>query len=81
MCRELGFGEGPEDFVQDVDKARVVGAFVRAMTGAQGLIVPSMVFLDSYKMNWNLVLFLDKLVPDQRAFILSATPDGEFAVT
>jgi len=80
VCRELGFGEGPEVFVQDVDKARVVGAFVRRVTGAQGLIVPSMAFLDSYTMNWNLVLFLEKLVPDQRAFILSGTPDGGFAV-
>jgi RES domain-containing protein len=81
VCRELGFGIDPESLVRDMERARVVGAFSRAMTRAQGLIVPSMAFIDSYKINYCLVVFVEKLMPNLHSFITSATPDGEFSIT
>ncbi|HVC31169.1 MAG TPA: RES family NAD+ phosphorylase [Steroidobacteraceae bacterium] len=56
--------------------ARATADYVRQMTPAQALLVPSMVFLDD-PTRWALVLFLEKLPADPHAF-LSAEADRIF---
>ena len=48
--------------------ARATAHFVRRTTPAQGLLVPSVAFLDDPS-RWNLVLFLDKLPADTSSFM------------
>jgi RES domain-containing protein len=73
----LSLENAPSCFL-DVDIARSVAVFVRRTTRAQAIQVPSMAFLDSPEQRWNLVLFLEKLLPDPSHFIPSVTPWGGF---
>ena len=50
--------------------ARATAAYIRQMTRAQALLVPSMAFLDEHE-RWVLVLFLEKLPADPRAFLVA----------
>ena len=52
----------------DKKRSRAVGAYLRHVTQAKGLLVPAMTALDDPE-KWNLVLFLDKLPADPRAFL------------
>lgn len=56
--------------------ARATANFVRRTSTAEGLIVPSMAFLDD-PVRWNLVLFLERLPNDLTTFITVAF-DGTF---
>jgi RES domain-containing protein len=58
--------------------ARATATFVRRTSPAEGLLVPSMAFLDDAT-RWNLVLFLEKLPSDLATFI-TAEYAGTFRV-
>jgi RES domain-containing protein len=68
----LSIENAPHCFT-DLAFARATAQFIRSTTPAQALFVPSMCFLDDLT-RWCLVLFLDKLPPDPRAYIPSVTP-------
>lgn len=55
--------------------ARATARYVRYTTQAQGLLAPSVAFLDQLD-RWALVLFLEKLPADPRAFIPVAKEVG-----
>jgi RES domain-containing protein len=59
----------------DVAIARATATFVRRTTVAQGLLVPSVAFLDQLD-RWRLVAFLEKLPADPTAFISAVTSCG-----
>ena len=73
VWRELSLENAPHAFL-DRDLARATANFVRASTPAQGLLVPSIGFLDQLD-RWCLVLFLEKL-PDPSAFNSAVSPCG-----
>ncbi len=54
---------------------RATARYVRDTTRATGMFVPSVAFLDQLD-RWCLVLFLDKLPSDPRAYITSVTQVG-----
>jgi RES domain-containing protein len=66
----IGLHGGARRFL-DIAVARATAHFVRRTTSAEGLLVPSVAFLDEPS-RWNLVLFLDKLPADLSTF-MSAT--------
>jgi len=78
VCGELGLD--PMTLMQDRPKARALAQFVRTLTEAQALLVPSMAFLDEMARHWNIVVFLEKLAPDPRACISAPTADGRFEI-
>ena len=51
----------------DKSRSRAVGAYLRHVTDARGLIAPAMAALDDPE-RWNLVVFLEKLPGDPRSF-------------
>ena len=73
VCRAFSLEDAPLCFL-DRELARAVATFIRVSTTAQGMLVPSVSFLDQPD-RWCLVIFLDKL-PDPRTFISSVTPCG-----
>ena len=79
LCMVLGLTDAPFCFV-DKELCRATARRLRAGTGAQALIVPSLGMLDRTDA-WTLVLFVDKLpsFPDQ--FVTSMTMDGAFGIT
>ncbi len=66
----IGLHGGPRRFL-DRDVARGTAFFLRRTTPAEGLLVPSVAFLDDAS-RWNLVVFLDKLPADVSSY-MSAT--------
>lgn len=70
---ELSLENAPFCFL-DIKIARATANFIRASTDAQGILVPSIGFLDQLE-RWCLVLFLEKL-PDPKEFITAVTPKG-----
>ena len=74
VCQALSIDEAPNCFL-DRGFARATAHFVRRTTEAQGLILPSMGFLDDLE-RWCLTVFLEKLPPDPVSFIASVTPCG-----
>ena len=62
----------------DIAYARATANFVRRTGPAEGMLVPSMAFLDD-PARWNLVLFLEKLPRDLATFI-AVSLDGAFRV-
>ena len=74
---ELSPANAPFCFL-DTDVARSAAAYVRVLTRAQAMLVPSMAFLDDLS-RWSLVVFLEKLPADPRAW-LSAEPDEVFGL-
>lgn len=71
---ELSLTEAPYCFL-DSAIARAAAQFIRRTTPAQGILVPSMAFLDQ-PYRWVLVLFLEKLPPDPGRFLHSVEPAG-----
>ena len=70
---ELSLGNAPHCFLK-IDVARATAGFIRKTTSAQGMLVPSMGFLDKLD-RWCLVVFLEKLA-DPKSFISSVTDKG-----
>jgi len=60
----------------NVQVARATATFLRRTTAAQGLLVPSMAFLDN-PARWNVVLFLEKL-PADLGQVITVQPEGLF---
>ena len=75
--RALGLHGNLREFL-DIAYARATANFVRRTSSVQGLLVPSMAFLDEPG-RWNLVLFLERLPADLSTFI-TVTYDGTFRV-
>lgn len=65
---DLSLRNAPHCFL-DLAISQTVGTYLRRITSAQALLVPSVAMLDRLD-RWNLVLFLDKLARDPREFIL-----------
>jgi RES domain-containing protein len=63
----IGLHGGPRRFL-DRAVARATGRFLRQTTSAEGIVVPSVAFLDD-PTRWNLILFLDKLPADVSRFM------------
>ena len=63
----MGLHGGPRRFL-DRAVARATGRFLRQTTSAEGIVVPSVAFLDD-PTRWNLILFLDKLPADVSTFM------------
>ncbi len=59
--------------------ARATARYVRYTTQAQGLLVPSVAFLDDSS-RWVMALFLDALPSEVEQFIWSVEPAGTFRV-
>jgi hypothetical protein len=78
ICVALHLIDAPICF-QDPTVARATAHFLRAATPTQALLVPSMGFLDQLT-RWNLVLFLEKLPPDPRAFLTEVERVGMLAL-
>jgi RES domain-containing protein len=76
--RELSLRGAPACFL-DRAVARATAEYLRRTTGAQGLFVPSIAFLDD-PTRWLLVLFLDKLPPEPEAFVRAVVSEGTFRV-
>lgn len=70
---EISLDNAPSCFA-DIGIARATANFIRSTTAAQGLVVPSLGFLDDLD-RWCLVLFLDKL-PEPGRFVASVAPRG-----
>jgi RES domain-containing protein len=77
-CRELSLAKAPECFLEK-SVARATAHFIRNTTPAEGLLVPSIAFLDDLK-KWCLVLFLEKLPKDRRKFLTGAKVEGTFKI-
>jgi len=69
----LGLHGGAQRFL-DIQVARATATFIRRTTAAQGLLVPSMAFLDNAA-RWNLALCLEKL-PSDLGQVITARPEG-----
>jgi RES domain-containing protein len=78
VCRALSITDAPLRFLHK-SAARATAQFIRELTPAEALFVPSAAFLDRPEA-WVLVVFLEKLPKDPKAFISAVTPDGVFAV-
>ena len=72
----LSIENAPQCFL-DKRIAQVVARYLRLVTRTQGIIVPSMVFLDDLD-RWTGVLFLEKLPGDPRAFVTTVEDAGVF---
>lgn len=75
----LALDHSPYCFL-DVNIARATAHFLRQTTPACALIAPSMALLDQPD-QWIMMLFLEKLPADPRAFITAVRPDGLFSLT
>ncbi len=76
VCAALALTNAPYCFL-DRDIARATARFVRRTTPAQALLVPSVALFDQPD-RFALVLFLEQLPREPRAFITSVQPDGVF---
>lgn len=76
LCAALALADAPFCFLNR-DVARTTAQFLRQTTPAQALLVPSVALLDQPEQH-ALVLFLEKLPLEPRAFITSVQPDGAF---
>lgn len=63
----------------DKSVARATANFIRQTTETQGIIVPSVAFLDDLE-KWCLVLFLEKLPQEPRTFLQGVKEDGYFEI-
>ncbi len=76
LCAALSLDNAPYCFL-DREIARAAVRFIRWTTPAQALLVPSMALFDQTE-RYAIVLFLDKLPTEPRAFITAVQPDGVF---
>jgi RES domain-containing protein len=70
----LSLANAPECFL-DLPISQTISEYLRRITPAQALLVPSVAMLDRLD-RWNLVLFLEKLPSDPRRFITSVQRSG-----
>ena len=75
----LSLSDAPNCFLNR-NVARATANFVRATTDAQAILVPSVALLD-HPDRWVMVVFLEKLSPDPKQFLLSAVEAGTFQVS
>jgi RES domain-containing protein len=73
----LSIQGAPQCFI-DKSVARAAAQFVRKLTPAEAIFVPSLAFLDRPE-NWVLVVFLEKLSANP-GFVSAVTPDGSFSI-
>ncbi len=78
VCAALSIADAPQRFLHK-PAARATAQFLRELTPAQALFVPSVAFLDRPE-SWVLVVFLEKLPKDPLGFVSAVAPDGMFAV-
>ena len=71
LCRLLSLRDPPACFLEKA-MARATADYLRQATRAQGLLVPSVAFLDDPS-RWSCILFLDKLPARPEQFIRAAT--------
>jgi RES domain-containing protein len=76
--RELSLDNAPYCFLEK-GLARAVAQFIRRVTPAEAILVPSMAFLEDAD-RWVIALFLEKLPADPRRFLTSVTPGPVFRV-
>ena len=76
LCVALSLDTVPYCFL-DREIARTTAQFLRRTTVAQALLVPSMALFDQTE-RYAIVLFLDKLPTEPRAFITAVQPNGIF---
>lgn len=74
IWQSLSLTGAPHAFL-DKSVTRATARYLRTVTPAQAIIVPSAAFIDASD-RWVLVLFLEKLPVDPTQFIRSADPDG-----
>jgi RES domain-containing protein len=74
VWQTLSLTGAPSAFL-DKSVTRATARYLRTVTPAQAIIVPSAPFIDAPD-RWVLVLFLEKVSPDPSHFIRSAKPDG-----
>ncbi len=79
VCKALSLTKAPGCFA-DKKVARATAAFLRNTTPVQAIFVPSIAFLDA-PVKWCLVVFLEKLSPNLRAFFKNPRIDGYFRVS
>ncbi len=70
----LSLSNAPNCFLS-IPVAHATAHFIRTTTEAQGILVPSVAFLDQL-VRWCLVLFLDKLPIEPQSFISAVTIEG-----
>jgi RES domain-containing protein len=51
-----------DDWIGDIDRTQATARYVRQHADVQGLLVPSMAFLDDAD-RWNVVVYLDRIDP------------------
>ncbi len=78
VCLDLSLTTAPACF-SNKSTARATAHFIRTTTDAQAIFVPSMAFPDDLE-QWCLVLFLEKLPEDPKAFLPDVQHDGYFQV-
>jgi RES domain-containing protein len=78
VCAALSISDAPQRFLHQ-PAARATAQFLRELTPAEALFVPSMAYLDQPEA-WVLVVFLEKLPADLRSFVSGVTPEGLFAI-
>jgi RES domain-containing protein len=76
VLEALSIENAPYCFL-DKAVARATARYLRTVTPTQGILVPSIAFLDDPE-RWVSVLFLEKLPPDPRAFVTSVELDRVF---
>ena len=74
IAEYYGLLDAPNCFL-DRDKARYLSNRVRNETSAQGIMAPSVAFLDDMS-RWNLVVFLEKLPADTSSWITEVKKIG-----
>lgn len=72
--RQAGIRHFPVD-IMDRDNARAAARWIRNETTAQGMLVPSIAFLDD-PTRWNLVVFLDRVPGNVQQWISSVERIG-----
>jgi RES domain-containing protein len=78
FCAALSITDAPQRVLHK-PAARATAQFLRELTPAEALFVPSMAFLDQPEA-WVLVVFLEKLPADLRSVIAGVTPDRLLAI-
>lgn len=79
VLRMLALANAPYCFL-DKDVARATANYLRTVTRAQAILVPSRGFLDQPH-RWVSVLFLEKLPTDPDEFIVSVELAGTFSIS
>lgn len=74
VWKALSLSDAPRCFL-DPRISQTIGEYLRRITTAQAILVPSVAMLDQLD-RWNLVLFLEKLPADPRQFISTIQRSG-----